>query len=326
MPQKVARRKGGPGKAYRAGLTILQLFKMFPDEASAREWFEGVRWAEGRYCGHCESENTKPVPNEKPMPYWCSDCKKYFSVKTGTPMHGSNLPLQKWVMALYLMATNLKGVSSMKMHRELGITQKTAWYMIHRIRQAWDIPITDLTGPVEVDETFIGGKEGNKHASKKIPGATGTLGKTPVVGMKDRETNTITAAPIANTDRATLQGFVKEHATPDAPVYTDEHSGYDGLLNHEVVKHSVKEYVKGQAHTNGIESFWAMLKRGYMGTYHKMSIKHLHRYVNEFAGRHNIRELDTLTQMSWLAASMSGKRLRYQDLTASNGPSAIAQS
>ena len=316
MTKQQNTRKSGPGKSYRTGMTVFELFELFPDEESAREWFEGTRWGEGRYCGHCGSENTKPVPNEKPMPYWCSDCRKYFSIKTGTPMHGSNLPLRKWVVAFYLMTTNLKGVSSMRIHRELGITQKTAWYMIHRIREAWNLDEEKADGPVEVDEAYMGGRNATKHQNKKIKNANGTVGKKAVVGMKDRETNQVQAKVVEHTNQETLQGFVNAQIAPGAKVYTDEHGGYIGLENHEAVKHSAGEYVNGQAHTNGIESFWAALRRGYYGTYHKMSVKHLNRYVNEFSGRHNTRPLDTIDQMSLLALGMSGKRLRYQDLIA----------
>ena len=306
--------KGGPGKSYRTGMTVFELFELFPDEGSARKWFEDIRWSAGRHCGYCGSDNTKPVPNEKPMPYRCSDCRKYFSIKTGTPMHGSNLPLRKWVVAFYLMTTNLKGVSSMRIHRELGVTQKTAWYMIHRIREAWNLDEEKTEGPVEVDEAYMGGKNSNKHENKKIKNANGTVGKTAVVGMKDRKTNQVQAKVVEHTNQETLQGFVNARITPGAKVYTDEHGGYVGLENHEAVKHSVGEYVRDQAHTNGIESFWAALRRGYYGTYHKMSVKHLGRYVNEFAGRHNARSLDTIEQMGLLALGMDGKRLRYQDL------------
>ena len=308
----------GPGKSYRKGVSFLELTEIFPDEKSAREWFEGIRWAGGRYCGRCESENTRRVPNEKPMPYWCSDCKRYFSIKTGTLMEASPIPLRKWVVAFYLMTTNLKGVSSMRLRRELKVTQKTAWYMIHRIREMLEehanIAKKGARGPVEVDESYVGGKNKNRHAIKKMESGRGPVGKTAVVGMKDRQTNRVRAAVIEHADQVTLQAFVNENVEPGAQIYTDDHRGYIGLSNHESVKHSVGQYVEGQAHTNGIESFWALLKRGYYGTYHKMSVKHLHRYVAEFAGRHNIRSLDTIEQMAALAVGMVGKRLRYQDL------------
>ena len=306
-----------PGKSDREGITLVHLCDMFPTEESARGWFEARIWPNGRHCPHCGSTRTHDAGHNN-MPYRCSDCRGYFSVKTGTAMHKSHVPLRKWVFAIYLHLTSLKGVSSMKLHRDIGVSQPCAWFMLQRIRQAWgDDDIEAFAGPVEVDETYMGGKERNKHKGRKLKAGRGTVGKTAVVGAKDRKTNKIKAKVVENTDAKTLQKFVADTAAEGAKVITDDAAAYKGMpFDHASVRHSVGEYVDGMAHTNGIESFWSMLKRAHKGTYHKISAKHLQRYVDEFAGRHGVREQDTLDQMQSVVARMVGKRLGYRELVA----------
>ncbi len=316
--------KKTPRKTYREGITIVELMDMFPTEEAATKWFEDVFWQGERSCGKCGSTRTKEVPNAKPMPYWCTDCRSYFSVRTGTPIARSNVPLRKWAIAIYLCLTSLKSVASMKLARDIGVNQSTAWFMLHRIREAWATKTGgQFTGPVEVDETYIGGKRKNMSKAKrkeKFDTGRGAIGKTAVIGMKDRGSNKVTARVVEDTDAITLHEFVTANAVPDAKVYTDDHGSYKGMpFDHETVKHSVAEYVDGMAHTNGIESFWSMLKRAHKGTFHKISPKHLDRYVQEFSAKHNIRRSGTLAQMRTTVARLVGRNLLYRDLIADNG-------
>ncbi len=315
------------GKSYREGISLVELFRRFPDDATAETWFVSRRWPEGVHCPHCGSDNVQTGAKHKSMPYRCreKECAKRFSAKTGTVMEGSNLGFQVWMIATYLLSTSLKSVSSMKLHRDLDINQRSAWFLAHRLRAALTDKATAIAGPVEADESYFGGKRKNMSNQKRKQLADtgrGAVGKTAVAGVKDRSTNKVTAKVVRDTTAATLQGFVRGHTEFGAMVYTDEASAYSGLspeFGHEAVKHSVAEYVRGQAHTNGIESFWSMMKRAHMGTFHKISPKHLDRYVQEFATRHNLREADTVDIMGSLAAGTVGKRLRYRDLIVDNG-------
>ena len=314
-----------PGQYRRQGISMFELFRMFPTNEVAEQWFIQQRWGDEIACVRCGSCNVNAKTAHKSMPHRCRDCDKRFSVRLGTAMEASKLSCQIWAMATYLMMTGIKGVSSMKLHRDLEITQKTAWFLAHRIRESWNnkndwlASEMKFSGPVECDETYIGGKEANKHANKKLNAGGGTVGKTAVVGAKDRKTRKVKAQVVNNVDALHLTAFVSKSVKPGSTVYTDENRSYApiaGRYEHETVNHSAGEYVTGEAHVNGVEGFWSMFKRGFYGTYHKMSKKHLDRYVNEFTGRGNVRDLDTLKQMESAVQGMEGKRLRYVDLIA----------
>jgi transposase-like protein len=296
--------------------TLADLYHAFSDNQAALDHFKSIRWRDGEFCPYC---GTDKVYMLKANRYQCGECRNTFSILVGTIFENTKLPLRVWFGAIWLLTNHPKGIASTTLARDLGVTQKTAWFILHRLRhaartQSFNSP---LSGTVEIDETYVGGKGYNRHKSerRKRKGKAGVVNKTPVIGAVERDGNLIAAVmPDFGVDQA--HRFIRAFAMDAKMIVTDAHPAYGALVGfpqHKMINHHAGEYVRGDAHTNTIESVWALLKRQIVGTHHWVSPKHLQQYVSEMAWRLNRRDLTAQDRVNALFTAVEG-RLTYKAL------------
>lgn len=296
--------------------TVVELLETFPDEQTCIDHLEQLRWNGKVVSPFDEKSRVYKCKNNR---YRCKATGKYFNVKKGTLFDNSKISLRKWFVAIYLVTSHKKGISSVQLAKDVGVTQKTSWFMLQRIRTCFGIKNEkQMSGTVEADETFVGGKNKNRHADKKVQYSQGRSfkDKTPVLGLLERESKQVRLTVVSSTSKKDIQPFIGENVEKGSNFYSDEWLGYNGLnsrYNHRIIDHAKKQYVDGDVHTNTIEGFWSIFKRGIIGIYHKVTRKHLQLYCNEFEFRYNNRDLLISQSFNKMLMNMN-HRLRYSDL------------
>lgn len=301
--------------------SFAHMLQVLPDDETCRNYLEMILWNGIPTCPHCavvdKDAYRLKTKGEFRGQYKCKSCKERFTVTIGTMFEGSHISLRKWFIAIYIFSSHKKGISSHQLANDLGITQKSAWFMLSRIRLAFSQKTrTKFTGVVQADETFVGGKNKNRHATKKVAESQGRSAKdkTPVLGLENN--GMVYTVVMPDTKAKTIKPIIEKLVVDGSIVVTDEWLGYNTLENvsHVVINHSKDEYVRGAFHTNTVEGFWSLLKRGLYGIYHQVSKKHLHRYCDEFAYRYNSRKSTSEDRFNYSLLNTSGVRLTYNNL------------
>ena len=322
--------------ADKGDLSILTLSEKLRTEADAYKFLEELRWGDKPICPHCgsvrkpyflkpangESRKTRTGTTSQRRVWKCADCRKQFSVLTGTIFHGTKIPVRTWVFVVFEMCSSKNGVAAREIERKYRLTPKTAWHMLHRIRFAMERdPLAGLlSGRVVADETWIGGKPSNRHGHRKGHGGQGKTTKTPIVALVSRETGEVRSRVVPNVKGHNLRRVLDEHVDPALThLHTDSAGAYvkigSDFVEHSWVNHKAGEYVRGDVSTNQAENFFSQLKRSIDGTHHHVSVEHLDRYLSEFTFRHSTRKINDSDRMAMVGRQVGGKRLTYRKPT-----------